>query len=134
MKNQDKLEVPVIYIRAVISLMLIQLAHKFVREIPHVLQAPIIFPKIVIIFFAGLLMSGIIGLFCRFKWGLVFGIIGAGWMIFQPFLPLLVFGKMSMSHSDGIWWYPIFPIAQGVLIIYFSLLTWQKGKENVTLT
>lgn len=134
MKKSKKLSVPVIYIRAVIALMLIQVVHKAVREIPHVLHAPIIFPKVVIISFAGLLIAGITGLFCRFRWGLIFGMIVGGWMIFQPFLPLLVFGKMNMSHSDGIWWYPIFPITQGVLIVYFSLLTWRKDKEHVTLT
>ena len=134
MKNQNKLSAPVIYIKAIVALMFIQLVHKFVREIPHVLHAPLIFPKVVIIFFTGLLIAGIIGLLCRFRWGLIFGMIVGSWMIFQPFLPLLVFGKMSMSHSDGIWWYPVFPITQGSLIIYFSLLAWRKNKESVNLT
>jgi len=131
MKNQDKLSVPVIYIKAVAALMFIQLGHKVVREIPHVLQMTRIFPKVVLIFFTVLLIAGIIGVFCRFRWGLIFGIIGGIWMIFQPFL---VHGIMRVPHINGIWWYPIFPITQGGLIIYFSLLTWQKDKERVTLT
>ncbi len=131
MKNQDKLSVPVIYIKAVAALMFIQLGHKVVREIPHVLQMTRIFPKVVLIFFTVLLIAGIIGVFCRFRWGLIFGIIGGAWIIFQPFL---VHGIMRVPHLNGIWWYPIFPITQGGLIIYFSLLTWQKDKERVTLT
>jgi len=131
MERSNKLAVPVIYIKAVAALMFIQLVHKVVREIPHVLQMTRIFPKVVLIFFTVLLIAGIIGVFCRFRWGLIFGIIGGAWIIFQPFL---VHGIMRVPHLNGIWWYPIFPITQGGLIIYFSLLTWQKDKERVTLT
>ncbi len=131
MKNRDKLSVPVIYIKAVAALIFIQLVHKAVREIPHVLQMTRIFPKIGLIFFTALLIAGIIGVFCRFRWGLIFAIIEGTWMICQPFL---VHGIMRMPHLNGIWWYPIFPITQGGLIIYFSLITWQKDKERVILT
>ncbi len=131
MKSSSKLSVPVIYIKAVIALMFIQLVHKAVREIPHVLRMSKMFPKLGLMFFTVLLIVGIVGLFCRFRWGLVFGIIGATWMIFQPFL---VHGIMRVAALNGIWWYPIFPIAQGGLIIYFSILTWRKDKENVNLT
>jgi len=131
MKNRDKLSVPVIYIKAVVALMFIQLVHKAVREIPHVLRMTRIFPKVGLIFYTALLIAGIIGVFRRFRWGLIFGMIGGSWMILQPFL---VHGIMRVPHLNGIWWYPIFPITQGGLIIYFSLLTWQKDKERVTLT
>lgn len=131
MERSNELSVPVIYIKAVVALMFIQLAHKAVREIPHVLQMTRIFPKVGLIFFTCLLIAGIIGVFWRHRWGLIFGIIGGAWMIFQPFL---VHGIMRVPHLNGIWWYPIFPITQGGLIIYFSLLTWKKDKERVTLT
>ncbi len=131
MKNSNKLSVPVIYVKAVIALMFIQLVHKGVREIPHVLQVTRISPKVGLMFFTSLLIVGIIGVFCRFRWGLILGIIGASWMIFQPFL---VHGIMRVPALNGIWWYPIFPITQGGLIIYFSILTWQKDKEHITQT
>jgi hypothetical protein len=131
MKKSNKLTVPIIYIKAVVALMFIQLIHKIVREIPHVLKMIRIFPKIGLIFFTGLLIGGIVGVLCRFKWGLIFGVVGAGWMIFQPFL---VHGIMGVPALNGIWWYPIFPIIQGGLIIYFSILTWEKDKERVTQT
>ena len=131
MKNSNKLSVPAIYIKAVIALLFIQMVHKVVREIPHVLRMSRIFPKAGLIFFTVLLIAGIIGVFCRFRWGLTFGIIGGAWMILQPFL---VHGIMRVPHLNGIWWYPIFPITQGALIIYFSLLTWKKDKERVTIT
>ncbi len=131
MNNSSKLGVPAIYIKAVIALMVIQLVHKVVREIPHVLRMTRIFPKVGLIFFTVLLIAGIIGVFCRLRWGLIFGIIGGIWMIFQPFL---VHGIMGMPDVNGIWWYPIFPITQGALIVYFSLLTLQKDKEQASLT
>jgi hypothetical protein len=131
MKNRNKLSVPVIYIKAVAALMFIQLVHKAVREIPHVLRMSKIFPKLGLMFFTVLLIVAIFGVLWRFKWGLVFGIIGATWMIFQP---LLVHGIMRVTALDGIWWYPVFPITQGSLIVYFSILTWKKGKEDVNIT
>jgi uncharacterized membrane protein (DUF2068 family) len=131
MEHSNKLAVPVIYIKAVVALMFIQLVHKAVREIPHVLQMTRIFPKVGLIFFTALLIAGIIGVFRRLRWGLIFGMVGGSWMIFQPFL---VHGIMRVPHLNGIWWYPIFPITQGGLIIYFSLLTLQKNKERITLT
>lgn len=131
MKNRNKLSVPVIYIKALAALMFIQFAHKVVREIPHALRMSKMFPKLGLMFFAILLIVGIIGVLWRFKWGLVFGIIGATWIIFQPFF---VHGIMRVPALNGIWWYPVFPITQGGLIIYFSLITWQKDKENASLT
>jgi uncharacterized membrane protein (DUF2068 family) len=131
MKNPNRISVPVIYIKAVVALMFIQLVHKAVREIPHVLQMARMFPKIGLIFFSVLLLVGMIGVLCRFRWGLVFGIIGAALMIFQPFL---VHGIMRVPALNGIWWYPVFPVTQGGLIIYFALLTLYKNKEQVNLT
>jgi hypothetical protein len=78
-----------------------------------------------------LLIAGIIGVLCRFRWDLILGIIGGAWMILQPFL---VHGIMGMPDVNEIWWYPIFPITQGALIVYFSLLTLQKDKEQASLT
>jgi hypothetical protein len=127
MKNSNKLGVPVFYIKTVIALMFIQLTHKAVREIPHVLRMTRMFPKAGLILFTVLLIAGIVGVSFRFKWGLIFGMIGGTWMILQPFL---VHGIMRRPAVNGIWWYPIFPITQGALIIYFSRLTLQKNKEE----
>ena len=127
MKNSNKLGVPVFYIKTVIALMFIQLTHKAVREIPHVLRMTRMFPKAGLTLFTVLLIAGIVGVSFRFKWGLIFGMIGGAWMILQPFL---VHGIMRMPAVNGIWWYPIFPITQGALIIYFSRLTLQKNKKE----
>jgi hypothetical protein len=111
-----------IHIKAVIALMLIQLIHKIVREIPGsmAMEGP---GSIIVIIFSILLLVGIILLIFKIKWGLLLGIIDAVWMIFQPILVHIILSKTDINN---IWWYPVFPWIQSLLIIYFCILTWKK--------
>ncbi len=72
--NLNKLKSPSIYIQAVIAMMVIQLGHKIVREIPHSLDlggpGAIITP-----IFACILVLGILLIIFRFKLGLILGLI-----------------------------------------------------------
>jgi len=113
-----------IHIKAVISLMLIQLIHKIVREIPGSINmgGP---GSIIVIIFTLLLFVGILLLIFKIKWGLILGIIDGVWMIFQPILVHIILSKPDINN---IWWYPIFPWIQSLLIIYFCILTWKKLK------
>lgn len=80
---------------------------------------------IVTITFAVMLAIGIILSLFRIKWGLVLGVIPACWVTVQ-----WIWVHVIKGHPDplGIWWYPIFPIVQGALIIYFSILAWYNEK------
>ena len=113
-----KLKSPSIYIQVVVTMLVIQLVHKIVREIPGAIKmgGP---GAIAVPIFAGLLVISILLLVLRNKWGLVLGMIDGVFMIFQPILVHII-----LAHPDqnGIWWYPIFPWIQAILIIYFSLL------------
>jgi len=115
-----------IQIKAVIALMLIQLVHKIVREIPGAIKmgGP---GSIVVPIFAGLIIIGILLLVLRIKWGLILGIIDGAFMIFQPILVHII-----LAHPDqnGIWWYPIFPWTQAILIIYFCRIAWKNWQET----
>jgi len=115
-----------IQIKAVIALMLIQLVHKIVREIPGAIKmgGP---GSIVVPLFAGLIIIGILLLVLRIKWGLILGIIDGAFMIFQPILVHII-----LAHPDqnGIWWYPIFPWTQAILIIYFCRIAWNNWQET----
>ena len=127
--KQNKLKSPTIYIQAVIALLLIQFVHKIVREIPGAIKiggAGAIATPI----FAGLLIIGIILLILRNKWGLILGIIDGIFMLFQPVLVHII-----MAHPDqnGIWWYPMFPWIQAILIIYFSLLI-LRNEKNIAIS
>ena len=57
------------------------------------------------------------------KWGLLLGIIDGAWMIFQPILVHII---MARPDINGIWWYPIFPWTQAVLLIYFCRIAWKN--------
>jgi len=120
MKN--KLKSPSIYIQVVIAMLLIQLVHKIVREIPGAIQmgGP---GAVGVPIFAGLLVIGILLLVFKNKWGLILGMIDGAFMIFQPILVHII-----LAHPDqnGIWWYPIFPWTQAILVIYFCRLAWKN--------
>ena len=113
---------PSIHVRAAIALMLIQLVHKIVREIPGAFNmgGP---GAVAVPVFACLLAIGIILLFLKIKWGLILGIIDGAWMIFQPILVHII---MARPDINGIWWYPIFPWTQAVFIIYFCRIAWKN--------
>lgn len=116
--NKNKLKSPKIYIQVVVAMMIIQLVHKIVREIPHSIDlggpGAIITP-----IFAGMLVLGILLTLFRFKSGLILGLICGIWMIFQPIIVHII---MGIPEVNGIWWYPVFPWIQALLIIYFSVL------------
>jgi hypothetical protein len=120
--NSEKKALPSIHVQAAIALMLIQLVHKIVREIPGTsnLGGP---GAVIVPIFAFLLAIGIVLLFFRIRWGLLLGIIAGAWMIFQPILVHII---MARPDINGIWWYPIFPWTQALLIIYFCRLAWKN--------
>jgi len=119
--NVENKTLPTIHIQAAIALMLIQLVHKIVREIPGAIKmgGP---GAVGVPIFAGLLVIGILLLLLRNKWGLILGMIDGAFMIFQPILVHII-----LAHPDqnGIWWYPIFPWTQAILLIYFCRTAWK---------
>ncbi len=40
-------------------------------------------------------------------------------MVLQPIIVHII---MGIPEVNGIWWYPVFPWIQAILIIYFSVL------------
>jgi hypothetical protein len=111
-----------IHVQTAMAVMLIQLMHKVVREIPHAfrLEGPAgVFTTVL----ACLLAVGILLLFMGIRWGLLLGIVDAIWMLFQP---ILVHVILAQPATDGIWWYPVFPWTQAILILYFCILAWKK--------
>jgi hypothetical protein len=123
MKTETKL-LPSIHIQAAIALMLVQLVHKIVREIPGAIKMGGI-GAIGVPIFTGLLVIGILLLILRNKYGLILGMIDGVFMIFQPILIHII-----QAHPDqnGIWWYPIFPWMQAILILYFCRLAWKNWR------
>ncbi len=124
--REFKSRIPSIYIQAAFAALLIQLLHKFVHEIPTVLEMGGI-GAIVVPICACLLIVGMILLLVpnkgALKWGLILGIMNGGWIIFQTIFVHVIQGK---PNPDGIWWYLVFPIVQGIIMLYFCLLAWKE--------
>lgn len=114
-----------IYIQAVMAMIFILFVHKLVREIPGSLKLEGSMSIIATITSAVLLVTSIMLLFFRNRWGLILGAIPAVWAMLQWILVHVIWAN---PDQNGIWWYPIFPIVLGALIIYFSTLAWRNDE------
>jgi hypothetical protein len=125
-KNENQSRELSIHIQAVMAMMFILFIHKLVREIPGSLNMEGAIGGIVTITMAVLLAISIMLLFFRNRWGLILGFVPAIWAMLQWILVHVI-----QRHPDrnGIWWYPIFPIIQGALIIYLSILAWRNDES-----
>ena len=117
-----------IYIQAVIGMYIVNLIHKIVREIPgsqtlSESQMGLIGTVLMTI----ILVICIILLLFNKKLGLYLGFIPAIWAALQWILVHVIW---AYPDRNGIWWYPIFPIIQGLLIIYFSIIA-LKNDSNL---
>ena len=110
------------YVRGTGALMFVQLVHKAVREIPGMVAKGMAPGIVLTSAFAVVLTVGILLLLVgRARWGLIAGFIAAGAIIVQP---VIAHGIMKAQRT-GVWWYPAFPLTQGVLIICFGVLAWK---------
>jgi hypothetical protein len=119
MKENDSKR-PSIYIQAVIAVLLVNLVHKFVREIPGSMREMDQQGIIGGIFTIGttvIIAISILLLLIKRKEGLILAIFPAIWAMIQWIINHVIWANPDIN---GIWWYPIFPVFQGLLIIYFS--------------
>ena len=125
-RNENQSRRLSIRIQAVVAMMLILFVHKLVREIPGSLKMDGSIGGIATITAAAMLAFGIALLFFRNRWGLILGFVPAVWAMLQWILVHVIWAR---PDQNGVWWYPIFPIVQGALIIYFSILAWRDDES-----
>jgi len=125
-RNENQSRGPSIHVQAVMAMMFILFVHKLVREIPGSLKLEGSIGVIATTTAAVMLALGIVLLYFRNRWGLILGFIPAVWAMLQWILVHVIQGHPDQNR---IWWYPIFPIAQGGLIIYFSILAWRNDES-----
>lgn len=121
-----KLDNQKFFIQAAIATLMINLFHKIVREIPASFTLPGMFAVVGLVsmlIIVGLLSLSIILLIFRRKLGSYIAIIPGIWAILQCIIMHVILGYPDLN---GVWWYPIFPSLQGVLIIYFSSRLWRR--------
>lgn len=128
-RNGNTLRLPSIHIQAVMAVLLINFTHKLVREIPGSLRLIAEDGRIGILvtISTALILALAISLLCfKNRWGLFLGVIPGIWAMLQWIIVHVIKGH---PDPNGIWWYPIFPIVQGALIIYFSIMAWRIEKS-----
>ena len=112
-----------IYIQAAIAALTYNLLHILSWELPiairHGWNVNVIGDGVVI----ALSVLSIILIAFRKKVGLILGFIPAFWAIFLQWF--LVYGMFVYKEPNGVWWYPMFPIFQGIMIVFFSVLAYR---------
>jgi len=120
-----------IEIKAAVALILVQLVHKFVSEIPSAIAmaGSASDPKVYALYaLAGLyVLAGVLGLL-RIPCGFIIGIVLGAEIILQP----IVFHVILGIPKDPPY-YIIFPILQGLLVVYFCLLAYRHLKANTAI-
>ncbi|MCU0849575.1 MAG: hypothetical protein MUD12_16960, partial [Spirochaetes bacterium] len=58
------------------------------------------------------------------KAGLILAVIPASWAIF--FQWFIVYFILGYKEPNGVWWYPLFPIFQGINIVFFCILAYRN--------
>ena len=112
-----------IYIQVAVAALLYNLLHIFAWELPIAINLGWRINVIGDVFIISISTMSIILICFRKKIGLILGLIPAIWAIFlQWFLVYIISGY---KEPYGVWWYPIFPIFQGIMIGYFSVLTYR---------
>jgi len=119
----DQIKSSSIYIQVAVAALLYNLLHMLAWELPIAINLGWKINVIGDVFIISISIISIILIFLRKKIGLILGMIPAIWAIFlQCFL---VYFISEYKEPNGVWWYPIFPIFQGIMITYFSVLTYR---------
>jgi hypothetical protein len=113
-----------LYIQAAIAALIYNLLHILAWELPIATRygwnVNVIGDGVVIV----TSVMSIILIAFRKKAGATLGFISAIWAIFfQWYLVYIVFGY---KEPTGVWWYPLFPIFQGIMIVFFCVLAYRN--------
>jgi hypothetical protein len=121
-----------IYIQVTIAALLYNILHILAWELPLAVKMGW---RINIAGDVAVVSIGIISIFLisiRKKIGLMLGLIPASWAILlQWFLVYVIAGN---KEPNGVWWYPLFPIFQGIMIVYFIILARRDNDEQFNST
>jgi len=115
---------PTIYIQVTVAALLYNLLHILAWELPLAVRQGWRINVIGDVFIISIAIISIILISMRNKTGLILGIIPALWAILLQWL--LVYVISGYEEPNGVWWYPLFPIFQGIMIVYFIKLTYRS--------
>jgi hypothetical protein len=124
----DQIKSSPIYIQVAVAALLYNLLHIFAWELPLAIKLDWGINVIGDVFIISISTVSIILISLRKKIGLILGMIPALWAIFLQWF--LVYVISGYKEPNGVWWYPIFPIFQGIMIVYFSALTYKDNNPQ----
>jgi len=124
----DKIKSSSIYLQVTVAALLYNLFHLLAWELPLAVKMSwrINIVGDIFILLVGILSMILISM--RNKIGLMFGMIPALWAILLQWL--LVYVISGYKEPNGVWWYPLFPIFQGIMIVFFTILAWRDNNER----
>ncbi len=123
--ERDKRGLRSIYIQAATAMILLLIA-QFVSGFPDLLflsKTTGSTVGVLTLVFSALLVVAMVMVVLKIKWGLVLGIIGGSWMVFQPILLGTLEAQLGQSVA---WWNQMVTMIPALLLIYFCALAWKK--------
>ncbi|MEA3311733.1 MAG: hypothetical protein U9Q76_05900, partial [candidate division WOR-3 bacterium] len=113
-------------IQAASALILIQIAHKFVAEIQGAIKMEKTILVIGILVLAAAYVLALVLGIARVRWGFIIGIVLGAEIVLQP----IIFHVIRPVPADPPY-YILFPILQGILVIYFCWQAYRTlGREK----
>jgi hypothetical protein len=119
----NQIKSPAIYLQVTVAALLYNLLHILAWELPLAVRMGWRINVVgdVVIISVGII--SVILLSMRKRVGLMLGMIPALWATLLQWL--LVYVISGYKEPDGVWWYPLFPIFQGIMIVYFINLAYR---------
>jgi len=124
----NQIKPPTIYIQVTVAALLYNILHILAWELPLAVRMGWrinVFGDVVIIS-VGIISVILVSM--RKRVGLMLGMIPALWAILLQWL--LVYVVSGYQEPNGVWWYPLFPIFQGIIIVYFINLTYRGDGDQ----
>ncbi len=124
----NQIKASTIYIQVAVAALLYNLLYIFSWELPLAIKLNWGINVIGDIFIIAISITSIILISFRKKIGLQLGMIPALWAVFlQWFLVYIVAGY---KEPNGVWWHPVFPIFQGIMIVFFSIFAFKNNDRQ----
>jgi hypothetical protein len=122
----DQIKSPAIYLQVTVAALLYNLLHILAWELPLAVNMGWRINIVGDVFIISVGIISVILVSMRKRIGLMLGMIPAMWAILLQWL--LVYVISGYKEPNGVWWYPLFPFFQGIMIVYFIVLAY-RGDE-----
>ena len=123
----NQIKSPAIYLQGTVAALLYNLLHILAWELPLAVRIGWRINVVGDVFIVAIGIISMILISMRKRIGLMLGMAPALWAILLQWL--LVYIITGYKEPNGVWWYPLFPIFQGIVIVYFINLAYH-GDEG----